>query len=168
MKTGTLKAIGELIGVAAIAGSLIFVGLQMQQAQQIALNESGWNGQNAQVELRSVINDHADVWVRGNAGADLDDAEAEIYRSLITSMNSRAFQVWISRRRLGEEASPAIHDLSGFLFEHPAARVVWNERRNTLRRYREPHQIGPYVMNNFEKLIRADLEVLDALAADRE
>lgn len=38
MNTSSWKDIVELVGIAAIVGSLIFVGLQMKQSQQIALS----------------------------------------------------------------------------------------------------------------------------------
>ena len=64
MRNINWKTIVELFGVTAIAGSLIFVGLQMRQAQQIALTEAGWNSQDANLELRIAISDQADIWVR--------------------------------------------------------------------------------------------------------
>ena len=37
MKTGDWKNIAELLGIAAIVASLIFVGLQLKQSQEIAI-----------------------------------------------------------------------------------------------------------------------------------
>lgn len=104
--------------------------------------------------------------MKGNAGTDLDPADELIYSNLIAATNSRAYETWITRGRLGEPAL-AIHDLSGFLFENPGALTVWKDHRETLRRYRQPHSEGPYV-NAFEELIRADLDLLDARARDSE
>lgn len=40
MKTNDWKSIAELIGLAAIVASLLFVGLQMKQSQEIALSQT--------------------------------------------------------------------------------------------------------------------------------
>ena len=39
MKSVSWKDIAELVGIAAIVASLIFLGLQMQQAERLAQNE---------------------------------------------------------------------------------------------------------------------------------
>lgn len=167
MKNLSWKTAVELFGVTAIAGSLIFVGLQMRQAQQIAITENGWAGQNAALELRIAINDQANIWVKGNSGAVLDATETVIYRNLIGATNSRSAESWRARDRLGAQKSPAVHDLASFLFENPGARTAWNEYREELRRYRQPFRGDRYV-NSFEALVRADLEILDNLAIEND
>jgi hypothetical protein len=50
MSPGNWKDIAELIGIAAIVASLIFVGLQMQQSQEIAMGAQYQERANAAVE----------------------------------------------------------------------------------------------------------------------
>ncbi len=50
MSPGHWKDIAELIGIAAIVASLIFVGLQMQQSQEIAMGAQYQERANAAVE----------------------------------------------------------------------------------------------------------------------
>ena len=40
MKSTNWKHIAELVGIAAIVASLVFVGLQMRQSREIALSQS--------------------------------------------------------------------------------------------------------------------------------
>ena len=50
MKTTNWKDIAELIGISAIVASLIFVGLQLQQSQEIAIGTQYQERANAQIE----------------------------------------------------------------------------------------------------------------------
>ena len=75
MKSLSWKSLAELIGMAAIVGSLIFVGLQIRQEQVIALSELNLSLLASQIELNNSISDNADIWVRGNAGEELSQAE---------------------------------------------------------------------------------------------
>jgi hypothetical protein len=58
MKKEELKAVAELIGIAAIVASLIFVGLQMKQSQDIAIAE--------QYQARSTAASEYVLWLAGN------------------------------------------------------------------------------------------------------
>ena len=86
MKSLSWKSLAELAGMAAIVGSLIFVGLQIRQEQVIALSELNLSLLASQIELNNSISDNADIWVRGNAGEELSQAERIIYESLSDNM----------------------------------------------------------------------------------
>ncbi len=79
MKPVVWKDVLELIGIAAIVASLIFVGLQLKQSQDIALSELSASILASRVETNSSISDHSDVWAKGNSGADLDGGETAGY-----------------------------------------------------------------------------------------
>ena len=65
----------ELIGIAAIVASLVFVGLELQHGQRIAQADQ----QHQQIEreflLTNLIADHANLIARMNNGEDLDEEE---------------------------------------------------------------------------------------------
>ena len=170
MKSTNWKDIAELVGIAAIVASLIFVGVQMKQTQEIALSESGlWTLANT-VETFNGINEHAGVWARGNAGADLDDAEAVIYRNLINIENSRAFLTSRQFQRLGLLAAEIpVHEFASFLYQNPGARREWVAQQEIHERYRDPlvsdrarEFVYPY-LDSFADQVRSDLEKLDQL-----
>ena len=58
MRKTNWKDFAELIGIASIVASLIFVGLQMQQAEDIALAELNASSISDNVDLASLINEH--------------------------------------------------------------------------------------------------------------
>jgi len=53
MKLDALKEVAELVGIAAIVASLVFVGLQLRQAQEIAIADQYQERSNAAVDWYS-------------------------------------------------------------------------------------------------------------------
>ena len=82
MNPTTWKTIAESVGIIAIVGSLVFVGLEVRQQQQAALNDSSFNLVENSREVRSLFIEHADIWVRGNAGEELDPIEDSVFETL--------------------------------------------------------------------------------------
>lgn len=72
MKFSNWKDIAELVGISAIVASLVFVGMQLEQSQRLAFADSvlamGANG----IEERSLQAEHIDIWLKGNAGDELN------------------------------------------------------------------------------------------------
>lgn len=161
MKFVDWKDGAELVGIVAIVASLIFVGLEMRQAQVIATSERTVNMLLADIETRRPIYEFPDVWARGNAGEELNRSEAVIYTALIRDINAYAFQRRYSASLVDDQSSydAASWDMAGFLYENPGARREWESLRDMYRRHREPHTSGEY-RSSFEEAIRADLEVL--------
>lgn len=164
MKQAKLRDWLEIIGIFAVVVSLVFVGLQMRQTQEIAVAEMGWNNMIAEMESRSAIYEFPEIWAKGNAGETLKPSETVIYTTLIRDFNSLHYYRVINFRRLGDESlvSYIIADVSGFLFENPGARREWEALRAKFRRYREPHASGEY-SSRFEEGVRAQLAVLDEM-----
>jgi len=153
----------EIVGIFAVVVSLVFVGLQMRQTQEIAMAEMRWNNMIAEMEAHSAIYEFPDIWAKGNAGETLNPSETVIYATLIRNFNALLFYAVTNYGQLaGDESdlSATISNTSGFLFEKPGARREWEALRATFRRYRTPHVPGEY-RNRFEEAVRAQLAVLD-------
>ena len=162
MKSIGWKDVVEFVGIVAIVASLIFVGLEMRQAQKIALSERAVNMLLADIEARRPIYEFPDIWARGNAGEELNRSEAVIYSALIRDINVYAYQRRYSASLMDDQPAfnAASRDLAGFLYENPGARKEWESLRDTYRRHRAPHLSGEH-RNPFEEAVRADLEVLE-------
>ena len=163
MKTRDWKDTAELIGIAAIVASLIFVGLQMRQAEKIAGGERYESAIANRVEIRNAINEHADIWVRGNAGEDLDAVEAVVYANLMQnlgnmhSFSSRSAELVGNQR--GADANK--RDFAVYLHENPGARRLWETLQRGLEEARELLQPGQYSDPGFADFIRSNLDKLD-------
>jgi hypothetical protein len=162
MKNTNWKYIVEVVGISAIVGSLIFVGLQMRQAERLARVEIGTAILGPTIEMRSMIAEHGQVWRKGNAGEDLNSDESAVYEQLVLAEWNRAYWSDFSYARLGSDRRIASGQFAGFLFDNPGARWTWQsvvDRRMEIRMQLNESS-GP---NEAAVLIKADLEKLDAL-----
>lgn len=155
------KDIAELIGIAAIVASLIFVGLELRQSQQIALVDSFGNDMISGIEHLKSINENTDLWLRGNGGDELTVAEARTYRNLIEIEHALARQRWFAARQLGYSPDIAIADFAGFLYENPGALKQWEALQEQFDRRRRP--MATSYTAPFATRVRADLEKFEEL-----
>lgn len=138
MKSNNWKDIAELIGIAAIVASLIFVGLQMRQSQSIAMSDGNLANAANRIERNTSILENSEIWVRGNQGQDLDEKDAVVFRYLVQNVVDTAFFEIVRLRRMGEDgiADSIVADFSAFLFKNPGARRIWSEDEMETRKYR--------------------------------
>lgn len=93
MKSNNLHDWLQIIGMAAIVASLIFVGLQLRQSEYDAIAEVNSTSLANGIELSSLSAEHADVWLRACAGEELNPPEQFIannifFRYLMFHFNS--------------------------------------------------------------------------------
>lgn len=138
MKKADWKDIAELVGIAAIVASLIFVGFQLRQDQQIALAGYGQSTSAIRAELDIALVEHAAVLVKSNSGNELSDQEHAILASLIFAY-WRATQIdYWERSRLGSAVPEFPIDVFAvFLFRNPGVRQIWMEDSEVQVRYLE-------------------------------
>ena len=162
MKSASWKDTAELIGIGAIVVSLVFVALQLKQSQEIAIAELRQARQAASVELNGFISSHSSIWVRGNAGEELDGSDQAVYQRLIESLHWSYWTTW-SRNIQFELDTPTrltTADFAGLLHRNSGARAAWQdyiENREFVRKLVVPE----YGENRFIAAVQADLEMLD-------
>ena len=83
------------IGLLGIIGSLIFVGLQLRQAEDVALSDLGESSITWGIELSSLIADHADVWQRACLGDELSPSEQVIAGNIFSRYMQSNFNSWV-------------------------------------------------------------------------
>ena len=168
MKILRWKSFAELTGMAAIVGSLIFVGLQIRQEQVIALGQINLSLLASQIDFNNSINDNADIWVRGNAGDELDQVERIVYEGLLETM---AYLHRTERRQYGafneeRKLQVSVADFALYLHQNPGARQTWVEREEKNDSDRATLIAG--FASNFHKAVLADLKKLDEAANRNE
>lgn len=164
MKIGWRETI-EMLGIVSIVGSLIFVGLELNQAQQVALNESGYYIVDSGVERANVVNAHPDIWAKGNAGEELSREELVIYDNQLLVAWAIAFWTTQTSRRLGSNLDVSLHDFASFLHRNPGARSTWQKNSEIEQEYRGLLLSGPAGRAEFEAIL-LDLEKLDKLGIE--
>ena len=157
------KDIAELVGVAAIVASLVFVGLQMRQAQDIAISEGNLANAANKIEANNLIAAQPDIWSRGTSGATLDDQEAVVFRSMVKNVYEAAHFEFLRTRRLGqiEIAAYVVANHAAFLFNNPGARRLWADELDAEEVWRRRLLPDQDSVSEFDDRIRADLEALD-------
>ena len=166
MKPANWKDIAELIGITAIVASLIFVGLQMRQAQDIAISDGNLANAANRIERNNSIGANPDIWLRGNSGEELDKNDAVIFHSMFQNTYDVAFFEFVRTRRLGSNviAANVAADFSAFLFKNPGARNLWSEEEQDNTKYRKllvpSHQDK---FSEFTAMVNSNLAELDQL-----
>ncbi len=92
------KFVAEMTAIGAIVASLVFVGLQMKQAESIARYEF-FSGQDAPVDFVEALSGHGEIWLKGCADDELTDPEMLIFVRLV-SMHNMARNSQMNRVRL--------------------------------------------------------------------
>ncbi len=91
----------ELVGIGAIVASLVFVGLQMRQEQEIAIVETYGALSEATIDLTIVVGENMGVWQKGLKGEDLSLTEQGVFISLLASVENHYQRMFIRWSRLG-------------------------------------------------------------------
>lgn len=94
------KGIAELVGLAAIVASLIFVGLQMRQDQEIAEAQAYIDASALLTDLNQYIEDNKEVWIKGLDGAELSLEDKLTFEVLCRTIYLRQIAQWERARRL--------------------------------------------------------------------
>jgi hypothetical protein len=137
MKQIRWKDTAELIGIFSILASLIFVALQLDKEEELLELEMRNYMVASAVAVNAQIIENADIWVRGNAGADLNQTELTTYELLLTSVNDQAFHTTGIFNKIEPEYVEQILSMyAGFLSENPGAYQTWIKRENRLNAYR--------------------------------
>lgn len=95
------KGTAELVGIAAIVASLIFVGLQMRQEQEIAQAQAFVDAAAVVTDLNQYIENNRDVWIRGLDGAELSAEDKITFHALCRAVYLRKISHFERARRLG-------------------------------------------------------------------
>lgn len=160
MQSTNWKDIAELIGIAAIVASLVFVGLQMKQAEDIARYERYADSTNP-TEISTVLFEHRDIWLRGCAGEELTEVDWLTFVHLVDLITIRRNARWEINKLIDGPAlagpQVAIYRHALDLYSNPGMLKAWQERL-AIR-----EQSGHYVGENPGETANFSTEVLAAL-----
>ena len=160
MKSISWKVAAEFVGIAAIVASLIFVGLQLKQSQEIAIAETYMSILSSEIEVRNAVNAYADIWAKANSGSELDGKEIVIFGNLVANLNSETNRSLNQLRRLGHisAAEAQVHDFAIFLYQNPAVRRVWTAQQEFKVKKRA---LLMSTVSTYTNSVLSDLEKLD-------
>ena len=165
MRVG-LRELGEVIGVTAIVGSLVFVGLQMQQAQEIALTQNLIASLEVSNQALSEISAHADLWTEANGDRALSPEDELVLENLVQGLNNARLFNWAQAQLLygGDRGLVQAYDFAAYIRRYPVARKVWEEQELRFRSEVVKHlpaDQGRRLGERWVELVRGHLATLD-------
>jgi hypothetical protein len=101
MKNKYLEDWIQGIGLLGVMGSLIFVGLQVKQADEVAVMDVLDGTAERGHELSALIADNADVWYRACLGEELTPPERIIAANIYWSYLQSSWNNWVRIRETG-------------------------------------------------------------------
>ena len=130
MKPLKWKNFAELIGSAAIVASLIFVGQQMRLDRTLAQADAWMQFVDSQVALSQLINDNAEVWLKGLEGEELSGVEQLKFNQIAFAYEQKNNSRFIRSRDGVREGSTdsVVIGLAHDLHHYPGLRKAVLER----------------------------------------
>jgi hypothetical protein len=132
------KDTAELIGIAAIVASLIFVGFQMKQEQEIAYAEALGGYSATSLDFFLAAADYSEILVKGNAGETLTPVESHKLRTFIEAAETRLSLEMARQHRLGSSLNSGELKFASFFYRNPAARVAWLQLAKDVEQFVDP------------------------------
>jgi len=165
MKPTSWKDIAELLGIAAIVASLIFVGLELRQSQRIAYAEQEGSQISDFMAVDELISSSAELILKLNRGEELTGVEVIEAERLVLGIhrmmfftNQRAF--YLDHPSLGAPE----RGLALILYQNQGLRKLWEVVGARDRRYFEAlGGLGTGRVREFRENVSANLETLDQL-----
>ena len=124
------KTIAELIGIAALVASLIFVGLQIRQDQDIAIAQMFADHDDTQIEWARLVSEYNEIWVKGLKVEQLSEEESAVYYSLAAAYFHKEVDRY--RRALLITGIPPVsitRDFAHMIHSYPGLESAWQQFR---------------------------------------
>ena len=131
MNRGIWNEFFERIGIVAIIASLIFVGLQVRQDQNIAVVQILSAHDGNMVEMASLISENRDVWIPGLDGEKLSEPDEMAFQTMADAadrlMNARFTRTQLLDTFPGEIVAQRY---AFKLYTYPGLRRVYEGKEN--------------------------------------
>jgi hypothetical protein len=124
------KDTAELVGIAAIVASLIFVGMQMRQEQKIAEAEIYAQSNQLAIELANLVNQDRGIWLRGIAGEKLNEEDEAVFENIYMAILLNYGGIWQRANRLSTRSPDSVaRQFAYLIYVHPGLRRIWERRK---------------------------------------
>lgn len=155
------RSFAETVGVSAVVASLIFVGLQIRQEQNVAVSQIYQTTMAAQVEIHIAMVEHADLLAKARDPDDLTKAERIAVEELIESWAARSFFEYVAARRLDEGVWSGPVNIFAFqLADNPGLHQLWLERTDRKEKFYTQFNQGAALFE-FNEQVRQKLTSLE-------
>ena len=127
MEFRKFNEVAELVGIVTIVVSLVFVGFQIKQTQDIAVSEILAANTGHRIEANNAIIENSAVWDKANSGEMLTTEEMLIIDRLIENMWAARISLFHHMFELGDEdgALATLTDVANFYSRYPGIFEIW-------------------------------------------
>ena len=149
------QTVSILANVGVLAG-LVFVGMQLQQAERIALGDGLMTASQRQYLIAEAVGQAPDIWVNGLAGKELSDEERAHFEELAEGKLLFYYANWYRSLQVGNRRSAAdrwVRETALDLYDHPGLMGYWEVSRE-----RQSYTIGS--VDEYGELVATELEKL--------
>ena len=101
MRKITFRDAVELAGIAAIVSSLVFVGFQIRQEQEIAIVDTYGELSQTNIDLTFEIGEQMEIWIKGLNGDQLTEEELGVFTVQAAAVTEYYQRMFIRWTRLG-------------------------------------------------------------------
>jgi hypothetical protein len=123
----------QVVGIFALVASLIFVGMQMRQAQRIAVADSYQQQAGTSLAKSELAVMHSEVVAKANRGEALSDAEVFELTEYVTARWQHAYFGRMRSEYLERGTSGPLLNFSGLLCSNPGLRKFWNSQSEGMK-----------------------------------
>jgi hypothetical protein len=163
------KQLAEIVGVVAIVASLVFVGLQLRQTQEIARSQVLSANVGNRIEANIAIADHATLWDKASSGAELSTAEEVVIDRLIDNVSVERVALWLHFLELGldDDAELILADFAGFLYRYPGIYHRYMDRERGFVADRTAVMDAEHSLQYWVEAMRARVEKIERASNTR-
>ena len=101
MNSAKLNDWMQVAGIFALVLSLIFVGVQLRQEQEIAIVDTYGAVAETEINISVLVSENMAIWRRGLEGGDLSEDERGVFDGLIAAVAAHYQRMFIRWSRLG-------------------------------------------------------------------
>ena len=158
LKSAKLHDWLQIVGIFALVLSLIFVGLQIRQEQEIAIVDTYGAVAETEIDLSILIGENFEVWRKGLEGETLTENEKGLFLGLATAVESQYQRNFIRWSRIGPGDPDSMASEYAFaLYLFPGLREGF-ESRQRFDTYRDEARGYGSDLSPWERLIAQYLE----------
>ena len=162
MTKPTWKGIAEYVGISAIVASLVFVGFQLRQDQEIARVESFGSAIESKVNIINLITQNLDVWISGLEGEELSILEKAEFEFMAASLQDYFRYTHFRSARIGPfDPAVVIGNYAYALYVFPGLRRAYSTDQS-FRRAKASARNTPNFDGQFRISVKRHLAQLDA------
>jgi hypothetical protein len=157
MKAGNWKGIVEVIGIGAIVASLIFVGLQLQQEQKIAIVDTFGTVAEAGMNLSMQVGENLEIWQKALDGHEVTTEEYGVFIGLFNAVMIHYQQNFVRLTILGTfDPDATASEFAYALYIFPGMKSAFEEITKN-RRAKQDAQLTGRRLGQFESVILSSL-----------